>query len=104
MQDDLERAKKRLLKFLLRHGHVRYWTGKHRKWIKTLVFEMPVDKAVFEQYLYTIESIEERVSRINVQIAEIAESKRYCERVRRFRAFRQYEVPLCNKDVSSPTV
>jgi len=92
MQDDLKRAKQRLLKFLLRHGHVyentRYWTGKHRKWMKSLVFEMPVDKAVFEQYLYTIESIEERVSRINVQIAEIAESPRYCERVRMFRAFK----------------
>jgi len=92
MQDDLKRAKQRLLKFLLRHGHIyettRYWTGKHRKWMKALVFEMPLDKAVFEQYLYTIESIEERVVRIELQIKEIAESPRYQERVRKFRAFR----------------
>jgi transposase len=92
MQDDLKRAKQRMLKFLLRHGHIYentlYWTGKHKKWMKTLVFEMPLDKAVYEQYLYTIESIEERVGRMELQIKEIAESPRYAERVRRFRAFR----------------
>jgi len=92
MQDDLKRAKQRLLKYLLRHGHVyensRYWTGKHRKWMKTLAFDMPLDKAVFEQYLSTIESIEERVGRIDLQIREIAESPRYAERVRKFRAFK----------------
>ena len=92
MQDDLKRAKQRLLKFLLRHGHVyenmRYWTGKHRKWMKTLAFEMPLDKTVYEQYLYTIESIEQRIGRVDLQIKEIAESQRYAERVRRFRAFK----------------
>jgi transposase len=92
MQDDLKRAKQRMLKFLLRHGHIyentQYWTGKHRKWMKTLVFDMPLDKTVFEQYLYTIESTEERVERIENQIKEIAESPRYMERVRKFRAFR----------------
>jgi len=92
MKDDLKRAKQRLLKFLLRHGHIyentRYWTGKHRKWMKTLTFEMTLDKAVFEQYLYTIESIEERVARIDMQIQEIAQSPRYAQRVQRFRAFK----------------
>jgi len=92
MQDDLKRAKQRLLKFLLRHGHIfdtnRYWTGKHKKWMKTLTFKMPLDKAVFEQYLATIESIEERVGRVDVQIKEIAESPRYAERVKKFRAFK----------------
>ena len=43
---------------------------------------MPLDKAVFEQYLYTIESREE------LQIQEIAESPRYAQRVRKFRAFK----------------
>jgi len=92
MQDDLKRAKQRLLKFLLRHGHIyentRYWTGKHRKWMKTLGFDMPLEKAVFEQYLYTIESIEERMIRVDLQIKEIAESPRYAQRVRRLRAFK----------------
>ena len=92
IQDDLKRAKQRMLKFLLRHGHIyennRYWTGKHRKWMKTLAFEMAVDKTVFEQYLYTIESIGERVARIDLQIQELAESPRYAERVRQFRAFK----------------
>jgi len=92
MQDDLKRAKQRMHKFLLRQGHIfestRYWTGKHREWMKRLVFAMPLDKAVFEQYLATIESIEERVARIDVQIQEIAETPRYAERVRIFRAFR----------------
>jgi transposase len=81
-----------MLKFLLRQGHIyentQYWTGKHRKWMKTLVFDMPIDKAVFDQYLHTIESIEERVDRIDLQIKEIAESPRYEARVRKFRAFK----------------
>jgi transposase len=92
MKDDLKRAKQRLLKFLLRHGHIydstNYWTGKHRNWMKTLVFDMPLDKSVFEQYLYTIENLEERVTRIDHQIKEVAESTRYAERVRKFRAFK----------------
>jgi transposase len=92
MQDDLKRAKQRMHKFLLRQGHIfetiHYWTEKHRKWMKALVFEMPLDKAVFDQYLYTIESIEDRIKRIDIQIQETAESPRYAERVKLFRAFR----------------
>jgi transposase len=92
LQDDLKRAKQRLVNFLLRHGHVyentRYWTGKHRKWMKTLSFDMAIDKAVFEQYLYTIENIQERIGRVEQQIKEIADSPRYEERVRAFRAFK----------------
>jgi len=92
MQDDLKRAKQRLLKFLLRQGHMYentgYWTMKHRKWMQTLVFQMALDKAVFEQYLYTIENMEERIGRIDLQIKEIAESPRYVEKVRKFRAFK----------------
>ena len=56
--------------------------------MKALVFEMPLDKAVFEQYLCSIESIEQRIGRVDIQIQEIAESPRYCERVRMFRAFK----------------
>jgi len=56
--------------------------------MKTLSFDILVDKAVFEQYLYTIESIEERIGRVDLQIKEIAESPRYAERVRKFRAFK----------------
>ena len=92
MKDDLKRAKQRMLKFLLRQGHIyentSYWTGKHRKWMKGLEFNMPLDKAVFDQYLYTIESIEGRVARLDLQIQEVAESPRYSQRVRIFRAFR----------------
>jgi len=92
MKDDLKRAKQRMLKFLLRHGYTyentRYWTGKHLKWMKALAFEMPLDKAVFEQYLYAIESIEGRIGRIDIQIQQIAESPRYAERVKHFRAFK----------------
>jgi transposase len=92
MKEDLKRAKQRILKFLLRQGHVYentyYWTIKHRKWMKTLAFDMPVDKTVFEQYLYAIENMEERIIRVELQIREIAESPRYAERVKDFRAFK----------------
>lgn len=92
LKDDLKRTKQRLLKFLLRHGYHydsdKYWTGRHRKWLKNLEFPLELEAASFEQYLISIEHLEERIVRIEERITRVAESPEYAQRVKKFRAFK----------------
>jgi len=94
-QEDLKRAKQRLLKFLLRHGvnyeTTNYWTGKHLKWLKSLRFEREGERLTFEEYLSVLEALTERVKRLDRKIKEAAESDAYRERVKDLRAFRGIE-------------
>ena len=92
MKDDLKRAKQRLLKFLLRKGihyeTTNYWTLKHRTWLNSLRFEREYERLTFVEYVAEIEHVENRLKGMDEKIEEIAESERYAEKVRRFRAFR----------------
>jgi transposase len=92
LQEDLKRAKQRMLKFLLRHGYNyetnRYWTEKHFTWMNGLTFERPLEKLTFDEYLSVIRGMEDRIKRLDKQIEEVAESAPYAEKVRRFRAFK----------------
>ncbi|GMO29885.1 MAG: IS110 family transposase [Termitinemataceae bacterium] len=92
LKEDLKRGKQRLVKFLLRLGYKYceggYWTQKHIKWMKGLVFENSFDKAAFEQYYSFIETMNARVNEISAKIIEVAESPQYKERVRHLRAFK----------------
>jgi transposase len=92
LQEDLKRGKQRMLKFLLRLGYRydtdRYWTGRHFQWMKGLAFEMALDKQTFDEYLSVIEGLTDRIGRVDKTIAEVAESERYREKVRKFRAFK----------------
>jgi transposase len=91
-KDDLKRAKQRLLNFLLRHDKRyetnRYWTQKHRKWMKSLQFELAMDKMTFEYYLNYIENMEERIARVDEEIRKEAETERNAEKTKMLRAFR----------------
>jgi hypothetical protein len=82
MGEDLRRAKQRLLKFLLRHGHIysskgNNWTAKHWQWIKNIQFSLEHERAVYEEYKSQIDSLEERLARMNQKVVEAAESQRY---------------------------
>jgi transposase len=92
LKEELKRTKQQLLKFLLRKGYRyesdRYWTGKHRKWMKSLVFDLPLEKLTFEEYLTQIDSLEQRIERLDKTIAETAETDAYRERVQKLRAFK----------------
>jgi transposase len=92
VKEELKRAKQQLLKLLLRKGHNyetnRYWTGKHRKWMKELKFDQPLEKLAFEEYLARIESLEEQIKRMDKTIAEMAETAAYKEKVQKLRAFK----------------
>jgi transposase len=89
---DLRRSKQRLLKFLVRHGHVftgeNNWTLKHWKWMDGIVFEHGHEKTVYEEYRSQIRSLEERLDRLSLMIQETAESPRYKAKVARLRAFK----------------
>ena len=93
VNSDLRRTKQRLLKFLLRHGHiynegVTNWTQKHWKWMDKIQFNYIHEKAVYDEYTSLIKSLEERLNRLEKQIEETAENPRYKAAVDKLRAFK----------------
>ena len=92
VSEDLRRAKQRLLKFLLRHGHNysggNHWTVKHRAWMNKIAFVHEYEKTVYEEYRSQIHALEERLKRLSLKIEEVAESERYKEAVGKLRAFK----------------
>ncbi|MEM7418079.1 MAG: IS110 family transposase [Gemmatimonadota bacterium] len=88
---DLNSARHRLSKLLLRRGRIytngRPWTQKHRVWLNALCFEAPVDTVVFNDHLLAIDQIEARVRSLDGAIAELAQLEPYAERVGWLRCF-----------------
>ena len=89
---ELKRAKQQLLTFFLRHEfHYeinRYWTGKHRQWMKSLVFSQPMHQETFDLYYVRIVELEERLVLIDERIVAIAQSERFREKVHVLRCFK----------------
>lgn len=72
-KEDLQRARQRLLKFLLRHDlrppkGVRNWSRKHREWLDRLRFDNSALRATFQEYLHAIDEIEGRIKRLEAEI------------------------------------
>ena len=89
---DLMSARHRLSKMLLRHGlffrETRNWTKKHREWLKGLRFEQPYAQQSFDNYLLSIEQIEERLKMLEAQIEAAAGDEAHAEQVRWLRCLR----------------
>jgi len=53
-QEDLKRARHQLVKFLTRHGYLyrdgNHWTQKHDRWLRSLQFDLPPLREVFDWY------------------------------------------------------
>jgi transposase len=68
-------ARQQLLGFLLRHGRVypqrKHWTGRHRIWLNAQTFELPAHQIVFQDYLETICTAQERQKQLIQQIAAL---------------------------------
>ena len=67
-QDQL-RARHRVSKFLLRHGHqrpdgMRAWTVTHARWLRQQRFELPTLQVVFDEYCATLGLLADRVARL----------------------------------------
>ena len=93
VQHDLLQARHRMSKFLLRR-HVIYretkhhWGTRHLAWIRSLHFEDPASRAVFESYLLTLDQRSETLRTLDRQLAEMAMQEPYREPVAWLRCFR----------------
>ncbi len=90
---DLLRSRHRLGKMLLRRGIVwqggkSSWTIKHRQWLHSLRFDHPADQLVFNDYLASIEHLEERVKGLEVALEAVSNEDPYREPVGTLRCFR----------------
>ncbi|WP_025693364.1 IS110 family RNA-guided transposase [Paenibacillus zanthoxyli] len=72
-KEDLQRARLRLVQFLLRHDlrpqkGTRNWSVKHREWLDSLRFEKSSLQIVFQEYLHAIDEVTDRMKRIEAEI------------------------------------
>ncbi|MCH3957369.1 MAG: transposase [Olsenella sp.] len=87
-RDDLQRARQRLSKFLLRHGLVydEYtpggrrrcaWTRAHARWLDGISFGEPDDAATYEYYRECVARCEEAKRGLEARVAESAGRPRW---------------------------
>jgi len=76
--DDRRRKRQQLLSFLLRHGRVfsgaGHWTLAHRRWLAKQSFEHPAQQIVFQEAIDAIADADQRLRRLEQQLAAIAPS------------------------------
>lgn len=91
-RDDLQRARHRLGKLLLRRGlHFpgrKNWTQAHRRWLTTIQWEHAAERAVVDDYLLALDQIESRLTELDARLAEVAQTDPYREPVGWLRCFR----------------
>jgi transposase len=92
-RDDLVRARHRLGKFLLRRHCIfsaskHHWGKRHQDWLQQLRFDDGASQATFDSYILTLQQCEERLARLDVQLAEFAALEPYREPVSWLRCFR----------------
>ena len=87
VRGDLMRARHRVSKLLLRHGHVYYggkaWTGAHEAWLRRIRFDQPGTRAAFEADLEAVEFTLTRRDRLDAQIAAMAADSEFTATVRK---------------------
>jgi transposase len=70
---DERRARNRLVKFLLRHGHrkpeaMREWSVRHRTWVASLTFEYAAQNATLADMLAEVEHVERRIAGLDTHL------------------------------------
>ena len=70
VKKDQLRARHRLSKFLLRHDvkpskKMTKWKSIHRKWLDSLRFENQALQFTFQEYLHTLDEIDQRLTRLD---------------------------------------
>ena len=91
VREDLQRARHRMGKLLLRRGlHYggRNWTRPHRAWIDGLAWTHAAERVVVDDYLLAIDHLEARLGELDARLAEIAATDPYREPVGYLRCFR----------------
>lgn len=92
VRGDLMRARHRVSKLLLRHGHVYYnghaWTGAHYAWLRRIRFDQPGTRAAFEADLEAVEFAIARRDRLDADIAAMAADSEFTAVVRNLSCLR----------------
>jgi len=86
-------ARHRVLKALLRHGHVfregkTAWTLKHRRWINAQRLPDALAQLALEQMLIHLDGIERQLDALDAKLEQIAASGRWAEQVQILTRFR----------------
>jgi transposase len=90
---DILRARHRLSKFLLRRHCIyretkHHWGPRHWAWLEQVRFDDPMSQATFDIYLLAVQQLEERLARLDGQLAEYGGKDPYREPVAWLRCFR----------------
>jgi transposase len=92
MVTDRHRARRRLLSFLLRHGHVyrqgAAWTATHERWLASLRFTDPALTSTFHHYRAVIVSRDAELRALEGDLVLVACEEPFAEPVRRLAAYR----------------
>jgi len=90
-QENLKRIRHQLIKLLTRHGYVyadgNHWTIKHLNWLRSLEFEQPLLKDVFDSYFTEMLHCIQRLDSLDKQVEQLAQSEPYKETVGLLRCF-----------------
>jgi transposase len=89
---DLNRARHRLLKLLLRHG-LRFeagknWTVRHRQWLSQVGLDEPAAQATLHDYLGAVDALVVRRGALEGAIEELVPSSPWADEVARLRCMR----------------
>ena len=90
-REDLQRARHRLGKLLLRRGlHYsgRNWTRAHRQWVDSLPWTQAAERVVVDDYQLAIDQLEARLIELDARLTEVAQTEPYREPVGWLRCFR----------------
>jgi transposase len=89
---ELMRARHRVGKLLLRHGHVycggKAWTRRHDAWLRAIRFEQPGTRVAFDSAYDTVQLATARRDRLDVAIAAMAADSEYTQVTRRLSCLR----------------
>jgi transposase len=93
VRDDLVRARHRMGKFLLRRhcifsGSKHHWGTRHMHWLEQLRFDDGASQATFDSYFLALQQCQERLERLDAQLAEFGSQEPYREPVAWLRCFR----------------
>jgi transposase len=87
VRGDLMRARHRVSKLLLRHGHVYYggaaWSAKHHAWLHRIRFDEPGTRCAYEADLEAIEFAVARRDRLGELINQLAADSEFTDVTRR---------------------
>jgi transposase len=87
VRGDLMRARHRVSKLLLRHGHVYYggaaWTGKHQQWLTSIRFDQPGTQAAYDADREAVDFALTRRDRLDEAITAMAADSEFTAITRR---------------------